>query len=226
MADIYEAIADPTRRQLLEVLLGAQLESGAGELTVSELVAATGLGQPTVSKHLKTLREVGLVAVREAGQKRFYTVTPEPLEEIEDWIVTFLSVGFDPEEDTADVVALFGTAGENLGRWLTDSAAWLGSRIKERVDVENMDPKDLGRKVGRKLAEARVEAEQTAKDFEKTARAKIEEVVDEVKSESKHLAKDAKQKAEEVVDTAKTKAEELADSAKAKAEAVKKKIKR
>jgi len=79
MADIFEAIADPTRRQLLETILASNLVGGSGELTVSELVEKTGIGQPTVSKHLKTLREVNLVAVREDGQKRFYSITAEPL---------------------------------------------------------------------------------------------------------------------------------------------------
>jgi ArsR family transcriptional regulator, arsenate/arsenite/antimonite-responsive transcriptional repressor len=223
MADIYEAIADATRRQLLEELLGAQLAGGAGELTVSELVAATNLGQPTVSKHLKTLREVGLVSVREEGQKRFYTVTPEPLEEIEDWIVTLLSLNFDPDTDEQgeEFVAALSTAGERLGRWLTDSAAWLGTKVKERVDMDDVDPKELGRKLGRKLAEAKVETEKSAKEFEKTARAKFEEVVDEVKTESKHLAEEAKEKAAEV----KAKAEELKSDVKAKAEEVKADVK-
>lgn len=223
MADIYEAVADATRRQLLEVLLGTQLAGGAGELTVTELVAATGLGQPTVSKHLKTLREVGLVAAREEGQKRFYTVTPEPLEEIEDWIVTFLSLNFDPEteEPGEEFVVALSTAGERLGRWLTDSAAWLGTKVKERVDMDDVDPKELGRKLGRKLAEAKVETEKSAKEFEKTARAKIEEVIDEVQTESKHLAQEAKEKAAEV----KTKAEELSSDLRAKAEEVKAEVK-
>ena len=90
MADIFEAVADPTRRQLLESLLASNLAGGKGEMTVTELVDLTKLGQPTVSKHLKTLREVGLVAVREEGQKRYYSVTPEPLEEIEDWMINFM----------------------------------------------------------------------------------------------------------------------------------------
>jgi ArsR family transcriptional regulator, arsenate/arsenite/antimonite-responsive transcriptional repressor len=225
MADIYEAIADATRRQLLEVLLGAQLVGGPGELTVSELVAATGLGQPTVSKHLKTLREVGLVSAREEGQKRFYTVTPEPLEEIEDWMVNFLSLNFDPEAEAEgqgdEFVAALSTAGERLGRWLTDSAAWVGSKVKERVDLEDVDPKELGRKLGRKLAEAKVDTEKSAKEFEKNARSKIEEVIDEVKTESKHFAEEAKTKAEEL----KSKAEELKSDVKAKAKEVKSDVK-
>ena len=96
MADIFEAVADPTRRKLLESLLNSNV-GGSGELTVSQLVEITGLGQPTVSKHLKTLREVGLVAAREEGQKRFYSVTPEPLEEIEDLMIDFLSLDFESE---------------------------------------------------------------------------------------------------------------------------------
>ncbi len=51
MADIFEAIADPTRRQLMETLLSSHLTGGNGELTVTELVEKTGVGQPTVSKH-------------------------------------------------------------------------------------------------------------------------------------------------------------------------------
>ena len=111
MADIFEAIADPTRRNIMETLLSAQV--AGSELTVSELVQKTGLGQPTVSKHLKTLREVGLVAAREDGQKRFYSVTPEPLEEIEDWMINFLSLGFEAEGEE-DLAKNLSEAGEKL----------------------------------------------------------------------------------------------------------------
>ena len=134
MADIFEAVADPTRRQLLESLLASNEPGGAGELTVSELVEKTGLGQPTVSKHLKTLREVGLVAVREAGQKRFYSVTPEPLEEIEDWMINFLSLDFDAEaEDETELAHTLSIAGERLGSWITERGGWLQDQLKTRL---------------------------------------------------------------------------------------------
>ncbi|MEK9987937.1 MAG: metalloregulator ArsR/SmtB family transcription factor [Aquiluna sp.] len=194
MADIFEAIADPTRRKIMETLLSAQV-AGA-ELTVSELVQKTGLGQPTVSKHLKTLREVGLVTAREDGQKRFYSVTPEPLEEIEDWMINFLSLGFEAEGEE-DLAKNLGEAGEKLGHWITEKAAWLGEQLRSRaeeLDVD-VDPKELGKRLGRKLAETRVEAEKSAKDFEKIARQKVEEVVDDVRNEATHFAEEVKSKA-------------------------------
>ena len=193
MADIFEAIADPTRRKIMETLLSAQV-AGA-ELTVSELVQKAGLGQPTVSKHLKTLREVGLVAAREDGQKRFYSVTPEPLEEIEDWMINFLSLGFEAEGEE-DLAKNLGEAGEKLGHWITEKAAWLGEQLRSRaeeLDVD-VDPKELGKRLGRKLAETRVEAEKSAKDFEKIARQKVEEVVDDVRNEATHFAEEVKSK--------------------------------
>ena len=195
MADIFEAVADPTRRQLLESLLASNEPGGAGELTVSELVEKTGLGQPTVSKHLKTLREVGLVAVREAGQKRFYSVTPEPLEEIEDWMINFLSLGFEAEGEE-DLAKNLSEAGEKLGHWITEKASWLGEQLRARADEldVDVDPKELGKRLGRKLAETKVDAEKGAKDFEKLARQKVEEVVDDVRSEATHFAEEVKVK--------------------------------
>ena len=193
MADIFEAIADPTRRNIMETLLSAQV--AGSELTVSELVQKTGLGQPTVSKHQKTLSEVGLVSAREDGQKRFYSVTPEPLEEIEDWMINFLSLGFEAEGEE-DLAKNLGEAGEKLGNWITEKAAWLGEQLRSRaeeLDVD-VDPKELGKRLGRKLAETRVEAEKSAKDFEKLARQKVEEVVDDVRSEATHFAEEVKSK--------------------------------
>jgi DNA-binding transcriptional ArsR family regulator len=193
MADIFEAIADPTRRNIMETLLSAQV--AGSELTVSELVQKTGLGQPTVSKHLKTLREVGLVAAREDGQKRFYSVTPEPLEEIEDWMINFLSLGFEAEGEE-DLAKNLSEAGEKLGHWITEKASWLGEQLRARADEldVDVDPKELGKRLGRKLAETKVDAEKGAKDFEKLARQKVEEVVDDVRSEATHFAEEVKVK--------------------------------
>ncbi len=193
MADIFEAIADPTRRNIMETLLSAQV--AGSELTVSELVQKTGLGQPTVSKHLKTLREVGLVAAREDGQKRFYSVTPEPLEEIEDWMINFLSLGFEAEGEE-DLAKNLSEVGEKLGHWITEKASWLGEQLRARADEldVDVDPKELGKRLGRKLAETKVDAEKGAKDFEKLARQKVEEVVDDVRSEATHFAAEVKAK--------------------------------
>jgi DNA-binding transcriptional ArsR family regulator len=191
MADIFEAIADPTRRKIMELLLTAQV--GGLELTVNDLVKQTKLGQPTVSKHLKTLRDAGLVAAREDGQKRFYSVTPEPLEEIEDWLIEFLSLDFEAEEEEG-LAASFGDAGAKLGTWLTERAGWLSEQVKAKV-VEldlNVDPKELGRQLGRKLADAKVETEKSAKEFEKIARQKLDEVVEDVRTEAANVARDVK----------------------------------
>jgi DNA-binding transcriptional ArsR family regulator len=191
MADIFEAIADPTRRNIMELLLTAQV--GGLELTVNDLVKQTKLGQPTVSKHLKTLRDAGLVAAREDGQKRFYSVTPEPLEEIEDWLIEFLSLDFEAEEEEG-LAASFGEAGAKLGTWLTERAGWLSEQVKAKV-VEldlNVDPKDLGRQLGRKLADAKVETEKSAKEFEKIARQKLDEVVEDVRTEAANVAREVK----------------------------------
>jgi ArsR family transcriptional regulator, arsenate/arsenite/antimonite-responsive transcriptional repressor len=197
MADIFEAIADPTRRQLMETLLASNLAGGTGELTVTELVEKTGFGQPTVSKHLKTLREVGLVSAREEGQKRFYSVTPEPLEEIEDWMINFLSLGFDAEAEEGDELAQnLSAAGEKLGHWITEQASWLAGELKSRADELDIDfdPKDLGKRLGRKLADVKTEAEASVKDFEKIAKQKVEEVVDEVRTEATHFAEEVRAK--------------------------------
>jgi ArsR family transcriptional regulator, arsenate/arsenite/antimonite-responsive transcriptional repressor len=93
MADIFDVVADETRREMLQILLESAV-AGSGEMSVSELVARTGLSQPTVSKQLKVLREGGLVGVREDGQHRLYHLDPTPLEELEDWAIPFLSVNF------------------------------------------------------------------------------------------------------------------------------------
>lgn len=95
MPDIFGVIADATRRDILLVLLEHH-DSEAG-VSVSEIVAQLGVSQPTVSKHLKVLREAELVTVREEGQHRFYSLDPEPLELIEDFVIPFLSAGFETE---------------------------------------------------------------------------------------------------------------------------------
>lgn len=97
MADIFDVVADSTRRDILHILLERynQAKDTGGELSVSDIVVQLGLSQPTVSKHLKVLRDAGLVGVREKGQHRFYHLDYAPLEAIEDWLIPFLSVDFD-----------------------------------------------------------------------------------------------------------------------------------
>jgi len=89
MADIFDVIADGTRRDILRFLLD---RSAIGErgTSVSHIVSALGVSQPTVSKHLKVLRDASLVSVREEGQHRYYSLTPTPLDEVDDWLIPFL----------------------------------------------------------------------------------------------------------------------------------------
>ncbi len=80
--DAFNAVAEPRRRQILDVLAG-------GERPVNDLVALLGVTQPLVSKHLRVLREVGLVDVREAGRQRVYGLNSRPLKSIHDWVKTY-----------------------------------------------------------------------------------------------------------------------------------------
>jgi ArsR family transcriptional regulator, arsenate/arsenite/antimonite-responsive transcriptional repressor len=106
MADIFDIVADANRRDILRVLLDAsQADSASGEVSVSEIVARLELSQPTVSKHLKVLREAGLVTAREEGQHRYYRLEKGPLETIEDWLVPFVSSPDDYEAELADARA-------------------------------------------------------------------------------------------------------------------------
>ena len=76
---IFAVIADPTRRRILELLADR-------ERSVSELVDRFTLTQPAISRHLRDLREAGVVAVRRDGQRRVYSLQPEALDEIDDWL--------------------------------------------------------------------------------------------------------------------------------------------
>ena len=78
-ADAFNAVAEPRRRQILDVLVG-------GERPVNDLVHVLGLAQPQVSKHLRVLREVGAVEVRVDGRRRLYRLNGEALKPIHDWV--------------------------------------------------------------------------------------------------------------------------------------------
>jgi DNA-binding transcriptional ArsR family regulator len=77
--DAFNAVAEPRRRRILDALAG-------GERPVNDLVAELGLAQPLVSKHLRVLRQVGLVRVRGAGRQRLYRLHGQPLKAIHDWV--------------------------------------------------------------------------------------------------------------------------------------------
>src|SRR3954467_15923094 len=79
--DPFAALAEPKRREVLALL-------SRGEKPVNDLVEALGWPQPQVSKHLATLREAGIVAVRREGRHRIYSVNGQQLKPIHDWIKT------------------------------------------------------------------------------------------------------------------------------------------
>ena len=80
--DAFNAVAEPQRRRILDLL-------ASGELAVNELVARLGLTQPQVSKHLRVLREVGAVAVRDDGRRRLYRLNGAALKPIHDWVKAY-----------------------------------------------------------------------------------------------------------------------------------------
>jgi DNA-binding transcriptional ArsR family regulator len=80
--DAMATLAEPTRRRIVE-------ELGSSERSVGELVDALKLSQPTVSKHLRVLREGGLVSSRVAAQRRIYRVEPAPLQELDRWLAPY-----------------------------------------------------------------------------------------------------------------------------------------
>ena len=78
-ADAFNAVAEPRRREILDVLAG-------GERQVDDLAELLGIAQPQVSKHLRVLREVGLVTAREDGRRRLYRMNGRPLRAIHEWV--------------------------------------------------------------------------------------------------------------------------------------------
>ncbi|MBS1870621.1 MAG: winged helix-turn-helix transcriptional regulator [Actinobacteria bacterium] len=81
-ADVFNAVAEPRRRAIVDALAG-------GERPVTALAQELALAQPQVSKHLRVLREVGLVAVREAGRRRLYRLDARALKPIHDWVAGY-----------------------------------------------------------------------------------------------------------------------------------------
>jgi len=82
-ADAFNAVAEPRRRQILDAL------AAGGERPVNDLVLLLGLAQPQVSKHLRVLREVGVVDVRDQGRQRLYRLNGHALKPIHDWVKTY-----------------------------------------------------------------------------------------------------------------------------------------
>lgn len=142
MADIFDVVSDATRRDLLAALLERSLarDASAGEISVGDLVEQLGLSQPTVSKHLKVLRDHGLVTVREDGQHRYYRLDPAPLEQLESWLAPYLDPSFADEDDLP-----IDDGGSAV------FAAWSGA--------------DVGGTIGRRVAEGTHQARNLPKTF-------------------------------------------------------------
>ncbi|WP_315551104.1 metalloregulator ArsR/SmtB family transcription factor [Microbacterium aurum] len=113
MADIFDVIADGTRRDILQ-LLRERASAGERGTSVSHIVTELGVSQPTVSKHLKVLREAELVTVREEGQHRFYSLSPAPLDIIDDWLVPFFDDGLIDDADPATTLPESAVAAADL----------------------------------------------------------------------------------------------------------------
>lgn len=153
MADIFDVIADETRRELLQILLENRM-AGEKEMSVSELVARTGLSQPTVSKQLKVLRDSGVVVVREEGQHRLYHIDPTPLEALEDWVIPFLAVGSSSGdaprherllgEDAKAAATSVGSAAATTVFQLTQALSGLTSGAK---DAANRVANEAGKRI-------------------------------------------------------------------------------
>ncbi len=82
MATAFDVLVEPNRRRILDLLL-------EGERPVGELVDALAVSQPAVSKHLRVLRQAGLVEVRTDAQRRIYRVRPEPLRDVDEWLAPY-----------------------------------------------------------------------------------------------------------------------------------------
>jgi DNA-binding transcriptional ArsR family regulator len=96
-ADAFNAVAEPRRRQILDVLAG-------GERPVNDVVRELGLPQPQVSKHLRVLREVGAVDVREEGRQRLYRLNGHALKPIHDWVKAYERLWAERFDELDDVL--------------------------------------------------------------------------------------------------------------------------
>ncbi len=131
MADIFDVIADGTRRDILRLLLD-RASAGERGTSVSHIVHELGASQPTVSKHLKVLRDAHLVSVREEGQHRYYSLSAAPLDEVDDWLVPFL--GDEVDTNLAAVSTLpesAAHAAEVVGRAAASAKHVVASALKK-----------------------------------------------------------------------------------------------
>jgi ArsR family transcriptional regulator len=125
MTDLFDVLADETRRAIVARLNQPSSDGGSGsaELSVGELVDAVGATQPTVSKHLKVLRDADIVRVREEGQHRYYRLHPDGLSSVATWlgdVVGGADSRMSPMELQEPYVDLW-SVGYRVGRLLADA---------------------------------------------------------------------------------------------------------
>jgi DNA-binding transcriptional ArsR family regulator len=109
-ADAFNAVAEPRRRQIVDAL------AAGGERPVNDLVGELGLTQPQVSKHLRVLREVGVVDVREEGRQRMYRLNGHALKPIHDWVKSYERMWSERLDRLEDVLADLEQKEERDGR--------------------------------------------------------------------------------------------------------------
>lgn len=120
MSDVFDVLADSTRRDIVDLL-----RSGS-EMSVGQLVETLGMTQPTVSKHLKVLRDAGIVVVREEGQHRYYRFDENSLADVSAWLGGASSGSASRTEPFFDLRApgfAVGSLAKDLMAWLDDVMA-------------------------------------------------------------------------------------------------------
>ena len=120
MSDLFDVLADSTRRDIVDLLrLGS-------EMSVGQLVESLGITQPTVSKHLKVLRDAGVVVVREEGQHRYYRFDERSLSGVQSWVggsMIASSAGADPFVDLREPGMAVGSVAKDVMTWVDDVMA-------------------------------------------------------------------------------------------------------
>ncbi|GAA2717134.1 ArsR/SmtB family transcription factor [Micromonospora olivasterospora] len=112
----FDVLGEPVRRRILELLAGGERSAGEVCAVIRE---EFGISQPAVSQHLRVLRDSGFATVRPQGTRRLYTVNPEPLREVEDWLGHFRRFWAQP----LDALATELTRGRRQRRLAEDAAA-------------------------------------------------------------------------------------------------------
>lgn len=161
--DVFAVIAEATRRDILVSLR-------SGDKAVGELVQELDASQPTISKHLKVLREADLVSMRAQGQKRYYALNPKPLAGIASWLETFdvgpaaaasaaapgqRREGTAPSAEQAAQPAAVGTSQAPSGTARTVNAAQPAQDVVPvPAAMDDTVPQQIGRTVGRAATRA------------------------------------------------------------------------